>query len=54
MTDLNSIEYYLSREQRERELAAAATSPAIAKIHLDLATRYSRLTSEPAPRMQTR
>ena len=53
MTDFNSIEYYASREQRERELAKAATSPAIAKIHLEMATRYSELTAKPTSRMQS-
>jgi hypothetical protein len=49
MTDLNSTDYYVSRERRERELAQAATDPAIASIHLDMASRYSELITAAAP-----
>lgn len=46
MTDLNSVEYYLSRERRERELAAAAANPTIAAVHLEMATRYADLIDQ--------
>lgn len=45
MSDLNSIDYYRLREQRERDLASNAVSPGIAAIHLDMATRYAQLIS---------
>lgn len=41
MTDGNDPGYYQRRETRERELAARAISPAIARIHIDLADRYA-------------
>ena len=50
MTDDNSIDYYLAREQHERDLAKVATNPAIAKIHLEMATRYAQLTARPTLR----
>lgn len=46
MTELNSKEYYLSREQQERKLADEATDPAIAAIHRDMAERYGELATE--------
>ena len=39
----NSREYYVGRSARERELAEAATNPAIAGIHSELADRYDWL-----------
>lgn len=45
MTDANTVSYYQKREERERDLAAAAVNPAIAAIHLDMAARYQRLAS---------
>lgn len=43
MTDLNVPDYYRRREQQERALASAATSPAIGEIHLELAERYAQI-----------
>jgi hypothetical protein len=57
MTDLNAPDYYRRREQQERALARAATSPAIQEIHLELADRYAHIslvaeTSAPRPRLR--
>ena len=41
MSASNTAEYYGRREQAERALAAKAIDPAIAKIHLELASRYA-------------
>ena len=49
MSDLNSPQYYLRREQQERALAAGAISPAIGTIHLELAERYAALAREAEP-----
>ena len=51
MSDLNQPSYYVRREQQERTLAAAAQSPEIRDIHIDMAERYACLTraAEPAP-----
>ncbi len=38
--------YYQRREERERELAANAADPGIARIHLDMAASYADLVSE--------
>ena len=38
-----SREYYLARSAQSRAMAAAATNPQIAAIHLDLAERYDQL-----------
>ena len=54
MIDLNTTDYYRSREQQERELAEAATSPAISGIHLDMARRYSELISNTMPQIEAR
>lgn len=55
MADSNSIEYYRARERRERALAEAATNPAISAIHIEMAERYSELTTtrprQPAMRL---
>ncbi|MET3762082.1 hypothetical protein [Sphingomonas sp. UYEF23] len=48
MPDENTVEYYAKREAQERELAEAATDPAIQAIHLDLAKRYANLQDEAA------
>lgn len=53
MTELNSPQFYALRERQARELAAKAASPAIARIHLELASRYAELrahTSETSQR----
>ena len=54
MTELNSVEYYRTREQQERGLAVAATSPAIAKIHIEMADRYADLAEAVVPELQPR
>ena len=41
MSDSRDTEYLLRREATERALAAAAVSPAIRDIHLELARHYS-------------
>ena len=38
-----SREYYEARSAQSRAMAAAATNPQIAAIHLDLAERYDQL-----------
>lgn len=48
MSELNSAEYYRAREQRERGLATAASDPAIAKIHTEMADRYADLVGASA------
>lgn len=45
MTELNNQDYYLRRAQHSRELAENAANPAIARIHLDMASRYEELAS---------
>lgn len=37
--DQATTDYYVKREQQERELAASAADPAIAAIHLNMAER---------------
>ncbi|MDP9422368.1 MAG: hypothetical protein M3Q19_05955 [Pseudomonadota bacterium] len=44
------IEYYRKRAVRQRELALAAESPGIAKIHLELALKYDELVELAEPR----
>lgn len=46
MAELNSKEYYASRERRERVLADQAQDPKIAAIHREMADRYAGLTVE--------
>ena len=41
----NTPEYYARRRDKERELAAAAQDPQIAKIHAELAEHYDMLVS---------
>ncbi|MBI0477407.1 hypothetical protein DC429_18880 [Arthrobacter sp. TPD3018] len=41
--DQATTDYYVKREQQERELAASAADPAIAAIHLNMAERYAKL-----------
>lgn len=53
MLDFNSIEYYASRERRERELADASADLAISAIHLEMATRYAELISNPLREVRT-
>ena len=43
MYDIESIDYYRSREKQARAYAAAATTPSIAEIHLAMADRYADL-----------
>lgn len=45
----NTTEYYLKREQQERELAAAANDPNIKNIHLEMADQYATLAASDAP-----
>lgn len=46
MTNLSTIEYFRARETREREMANAASNPAVAAIHLEMAKRYSEMIVE--------
>ncbi len=39
--------YLISRANAERELAIAATDPAVARIHNQLADEYEERTSDP-------
>lgn len=48
MMDESSAAYYRAREEKERALAEAATSPMIAGIHRDMARRYAELTGNQA------
>ena len=41
----NTPEYYARRRDKERELAAAALDPQIAKIHEELAEHFDMLVS---------
>ena len=43
MLDPELLVYYKHREAKERELAAAASSPDIRKIHRELADSYARI-----------
>ena len=43
-------EYYLARATEERASAASAPTPAIARVHDDLATMYDRMAREVAAR----
>jgi hypothetical protein len=47
MIERNNLEYYVNRAISCRQLAERATDPAIAAIHVDLATRYESLAAEP-------
>lgn len=49
MDDLNSADYYRARELKARAMAAASTNPAVAKIHLEMASRYAELLNGAAP-----
>jgi hypothetical protein len=42
----NSIEYYREREQHALKLAESAASPAIRKIHLEMADGYRTLIAQ--------
>ncbi|MEG3088284.1 hypothetical protein [Sphingomonas sp. PB4P5] len=41
MSDQQNLEYYQSREQRERDMAARVSDPHVASIHHELADRYA-------------
>jgi hypothetical protein len=43
MGERSATDYYARRQRQERELAEAAPSPAIRKIHTTLAQNYARL-----------
>jgi hypothetical protein len=45
----NTTEYYLKREQQERELAAAANDSNIKNIHLEMAEKYAALAAPDTP-----
>ena len=45
MSELNSREHYLRREQEERILADAAQDPDIRKIHAEMAEEYAKLAA---------
>jgi hypothetical protein len=40
---MSDVDYYRQREQAEKDLAAAATDPAIRAIHETLAGKYAEL-----------
>jgi hypothetical protein len=40
------LEYYLARAAEERDAAASAPNPAIARTHNDLAAMYDRMARE--------
>lgn len=43
MTDDLEYQHHLKREQQERALAEAATNPAVAAVHLEMAKRHAEL-----------
>lgn len=43
MTQPNDSAYYTARAAKERECAKSAASPAVAAIHLQMATSYDQL-----------
>jgi len=45
----NTTEYYLKREQQERDLAAAANDLNIKNIHMGMAEKYATLAAADAP-----
>lgn len=46
MSSRNDADYYERRERRERLLAAAAVSPEIRAVHLDMADNYAHVARE--------
>ena len=46
---MGDVAYYLRREQEERDLAGAATDPAIRAIHHTLAGKYAELARREMP-----
>ncbi|MEG3164824.1 hypothetical protein U1701_09480 [Sphingomonas sp. PB2P19] len=53
MTDDMSAEYFRRRERQELACALRAATPAIGKLHTELARRYAALirgSDDPAPR----
>ena len=52
MPELNDRAYFTDRAETERKAAEAATDPAVAKIHREMAANYSKqagLTPEEPP-----
>lgn len=49
MNQQNHQEYYVERAATSRQLAQRAADPAIAAIHIDLATRYEALAGQSEP-----
>jgi len=45
MPELNDSSYYETRASEARTLAEAAISPAISRIHLEMAENYDRLAT---------
>lgn len=45
MTERDDTDYYRSRERQERALVEAAADAGAAAIHLELASRYAKLTA---------
>ena len=45
MAELNNQDYYARRAQHSRELALNAANSGIARIHLEMATRYEELAA---------
>lgn len=49
MTRLTDAEYFAERAVAERKLSDAASDPAVALIHTNLAERYAALAADPRP-----
>jgi hypothetical protein len=45
----NTQDYYAARSRHEREMAAAARDPAVARIHQTLAEHYEALAAKTQP-----
>lgn len=45
MATNDSLDYYAGRAEQARSLAEHADLPEVRKIHLDMAARYSRLST---------
>lgn len=48
MNKLNDAEYYVARAAASRQLAQRATSPAIAAIHDEMASKYESTAAQMA------
>ena len=50
MIDELEYQHHLRRERQERALADAASDPAVAAVHLEMAKRHAALAEEEAPK----